>query len=207
MAHLQRPAFRRSMRKLAALSSVVILGTAAGCTTIPRNTTPQVLRPFQPPQVNIEVPQPRPNVNTDVVLRDFFAAAAHPIDDFQAMRAFMTPDLAANWKPLEKARILDGVNLISQTSGGNKDQTFTARGATVGQLGTDGAYEPQSGDFEETVEMTLGDDGQWRISSLPDGVVMERQAFLDNNRPRNLYFLDPAGNHLVTDRQIGRAHV
>lgn len=201
MAPLQRPAFRRSMRKLVALGSVIMLGTAAGCTTIPRNTTPQVLRPFQPPQVNIEVPQPRPNVNADVVLRDFFAAAAHPIDDFQAMRAFMTPELAANWKPLNKARILDGVNLISQTSGGKQEQTFTARGATVGQLGTDGAYEPQSGDFEETVEMTLGDDGQWRISSLPDGVVMERQAFLDNNRPRNIYFLDPAGNHLVTDRR------
>ena len=30
---------------------------------------------------------------------------------------------------------------------------------------------------------------------------MERQAFLENNVPRNVYFLDPAGNHLVTDRR------
>lgn len=192
---------RRALRKAVALSSVVILGTAAGCTTIPRNTNPQVLRPFEPPQVRLEVPQPRPNVNADIVLRDFFAAAAHPIDDFQAMRAFMTPELAASWKPDETARILDGVNLIAQRDGGGTHQTFTARGAVVGQIGTDGAYESQSDDYEESIEMKLGADQQWRISALPDGVVMERQAFLENHVPRNIYFLDPAGNHLVTDRR------
>ncbi|WP_288818979.1 LpqB family beta-propeller domain-containing protein [uncultured Corynebacterium sp.] len=201
MTAQQQSKARRVLRKTVALSSVIILGTAAGCTTIPRNTSPQVLRPFEPPQVRIEVPQPRPNVNADIVLRDFFAAAAHPVDDFQAMRAFMTPELAASWKPHDSARILDGVNLIAQHDEGGSRQSFVARGRSVGQFGTDGAYEPQSGDYEETVEMKLGSDGQWRISSLPDGVVMERQAFLENNVPRNVYFLDPAGNHLVTDRR------
>ncbi|WP_297453074.1 LpqB family beta-propeller domain-containing protein [uncultured Corynebacterium sp.] len=184
-----------------ALCSVVMLGTSAGCTTIPRDTNPQVLRPFEPPQVRIEIPQPRPNVNADIILRDFFAAAAHPIDDFQAMRAFMTPELAASWKPHEAARVLDGVNLIAQREEGESNQTFIARGNVVGQIGTDGAYESQSEGYEETVEMKLGADRQWRISALPDGVVMERQAFLENHVPRNIYFLDPAGNHLVTDRR------
>ena len=188
MTAQQQSKARRVLRKTVALSSVIILGTAAGCTTIPRNTSPQVLRPFEPPQVRIEVPQPRPNVNADIVLRDFFAAAAHPVDDFQAMRAFMTPELAASWKPHDSARILDGVNLIAQRDEGGSRQSFVARGRSVGQFGTDGAYEPQSGDYEETVEMKLGSDGQWRISSLPDGVVMERQAFLENNVPRNVYF-------------------
>lgn len=197
----QRTQSRRAVRKAVALCSVVILGTSAGCTTIPRDTNPQVLRPFEPPQVRIEIPQPRPNVNADIILRDFFAAAAHPIDDFQAMRAFMTPELAASWKPHEAARVLDGVNLIAQREEGGSNQTFIARGNVVGQIGTDGAYESQSEGYEETVEMKLGADRQWRISALPDGVVMERQAFLENHVPRNIYFLDPAGNHLVTDRR------
>lgn len=197
----QRIQSRRAVRKAVALCSVVMLGTSAGCTTIPRDTNPQVLRPFEPPQVRIEIPQPRPNVNADIILRDFFAAAAHPIDDFQAMRAFMTPELAASWKPHEAARVLDGVNLIAQREEGESNQTFIARGNVVGQIGTDGAYESQSEGYEETVEMKLGADRQWRISALPDGVVMERQAFLENHVPRNIYFLDPAGNHLVTDRR------
>lgn len=197
----QRTQSRRAVRKAVALCSVVILGTSAGCTTIPRDTNPQVLRPFEPPQVRIEIPRPRPNVNADIILRDFFAAAAHPIDDFQAMRAFMTPELAASWKPHEAARVLDGVNLIAQREEGGSNQTFIARGNVVGQIGTDGAYESQSEGYEETVEMKLGADRQWRISALPDGVVMERQAFLENHVPRNIYFLDPAGNHLVTDRR------
>ena len=51
MTAQQQSKARRVLRKTVALSSVIILGTAAGCTTIPRNTSPQVLRPFEPPQV------------------------------------------------------------------------------------------------------------------------------------------------------------
>nr|WP_240393856.1 LpqB family beta-propeller domain-containing protein [Corynebacterium lactis] len=182
------------------MSAALVLGIA-GCTTVPRNTSPHVLRPFEAPQARIDVPKPRPNINPDLVLRDFYAAAAHPIDDYAAMRAFMTPDLAKSWNPRERARIVDGINLIANSTESASRQSFTARGNGVGLVGDDGAYEPVSSEYSGDVEMELGSDGQWRISSIPDGVVMEKQTFLDNNAPRNIYFLDPAGNQLVTERR------
>lgn len=204
MSQFQHPRspLRRNARRIVAVSAALVLGVA-GCTTVPRNTTPHVLRPFEAPQARIDVPKPRPNVNADLVLRDFYAAAAHPIDDYAAMRAFMTPELAKSWNPNERARIVDGINLISTNSESSNQnrQSFTARGNGVGLIGDDGAYEPNTAALEESVEMELGADGQWRISSIPDGVVMERQTFLDNNAPRNIYFLDPSGNQLVTERR------
>lgn len=198
---LRRAVPRRQFRGMVALGAVSILSVTTGCTAVPRDTSPQVLRAFEPPQVSLEVPQPRANVSSDIVLRDFYAAAAHPIDDFQAMRAYMTPQLADSWQDGDKAMIADGVNLIPQRSDDPNSRTFTAKGTIIGQLADNGSYEPCTEDFEETVEMALGSDGQWRISSLPDGVIMERKAFLENNVPRSVYFLEPAGNHLVADRR------
>lgn len=187
-------------RTAIALCSVAILGLAS-CTTLPRDAAPQVLRPFTEPAEQIDVPQPRADVPADIVLRDFYAATAHPTNNYAAARAFMTEDLAQQWQPTEDTRIVDALNLIVQGNRTAAQQSFSVRATSVGVLGTDGAYVPAIDSVEETVELVKNDDDQWRISKLPNGAMIERQTFLDNNAPRNLYFIDPSGNQLVADRR------
>ena len=186
-------------RVLAAICATALV--ASGCTTLPRSTTPQAIRTFEAPAQELDIPEPRPDVAPDLVLRDFYTASAHPTDNYAAAREFLTDDAAATWNPAESTLIVDGINVIADGPVSQGGQTFGTRGAIVGQLGPNGAYETYTTAYEDTVRMVRGTDGQWRIAELPDGVVLERQNFLDNNSPRNIYFLDPTGNHLVPDRR------
>lgn len=186
-------------RVLAAICATALV--ASGCTTLPRSTTPQAIRTFEAPAQELDIPEPRPDVAPDLVLRDFYTASAHPTDNYAAAREFLTDDAAATWNPAESTLIVDGINVIADGPVSQGGQTFGTRGAIVGQLGPNGAYETYTTAYEDTVRMVRGTDGQWRIAELPDGVVLERQNFLDNNSPQNIYFLDPTGNHLVPDRR------
>ena len=186
-------------RVLAAICATALV--ASGCTTLPRSTTPQAIRTFEAPAQELDIPEPRPDVAPDLVLRDFYTASAHPTDNYAAAREFLTDDAAATWNPAESTLIVDGINVIADGPVSQGGQTFGTRGAIVGQLDPNGAYETHTTAYEDTVRMVRGTDGQWRIAELPDGVVLERQNFLDNNSPRNIYFLDPTGNHLVPDRR------
>lgn len=189
------------MKSVAAATTVALMGFTTACTTLPGDSTPHVLHQYQAPAAKIDIPEPRPNVAPDLILRDFYAATAHPTNDYAAARKFMTSELAKSWAPKGSAKIVDSINLIAQGAQENDRQTFDIRSNVVGVLGSDGAYVSTIEEYQDTVEMRQDSDGQWRIVSAPDVLVVDRQTFLSNNAPRNLYFLDPSGNQLVTDRR------
>lgn len=186
-------------RMTAALAAAAL--AFAGCTTMPTESAPQALRSYEERSQNMEIPEPRPDTAPDVVLRDFIAAMAHPADDYAAARAFLTGDIAGTWNPRRRSLIVEGVNVISDAGTPGDREVYTASGAVVGQLGDGGAYEQAEGTWRGEIAMVRDRSGQWRISALPDGIVMERQSFVDTHVARNLYFVDPTGNHLVPDRR------
>ena len=196
------PMTRTRFKSLVAVacSATLVLG---GCTTMPGDTTPQAIRTFEAPAHDLEVPEPRPDAAPDLVLRDFYAASAHPVNDYEAARAFLTEDARESWDPRQGTWVVDGINVIGDGGGeGEGDlRSFGTRASIVGSLTGSGAYETQSALYEDTVELRKNAEGQWRIASLPDGVLLERQAFLDSHAPRNVYFLDPSGNQMVPDRR------
>ncbi|MFC3848996.1 LpqB family beta-propeller domain-containing protein [Corynebacterium hansenii] len=191
---------RRTRKTIVAAASAAAL-VLSGCTTMPGDTTPQAIRPFEAPAHDIEVPTPRPDAAPDLVLRDFYAASAHPTDDYAAAKKFLTDDAREKWNPHAGRWIVDGINVIGDGGGDEDARSFGTRGSIVGALAENGAYETQSALYEDSVELRMNEEGQWRIARLPDGVLLERQAFLDSHAPRNVYFLDPSGNQLVPDNR------
>ncbi|WP_245802262.1 MtrAB system accessory lipoprotein LpqB [Corynebacterium pacaense] len=188
---------RRSKTLISVLSVAVL---AAGCSTLPRDTDPQVLRSFEASQPIESVAGPEPGQDPDILLRGFFTAGARPTQQYQSARAYLTDEASSTWDPSTEIRILDRIDLNTVSGSTSDTRTIAIRGTQVGTLGSGGVYTPGNTEYVAQIEMRrVG--GEWRIDELPQGVVMERNELRNHYSPYNLYFFDPTGQVLVGDRR------
>ncbi len=188
----------RAMR--AGVAVIAASSLLAACTALPTDTEPQALRPFEPAVEEEADLGPQPGREPDLLLRDFYTASADPAQEFQAARSYLAPEAAGEWDPSESTLVVDRVDLSTQPGSTGERRSFNVRGAVIGRLGTGGAYEPDNGVYEATIELER-QNGEWRVASLPDGVVFERTELRNQFQPQNLYFFDATGQVLVGDRR------
>ncbi len=186
------------LRILAAL--VATTGLLTACTTLPTNTEPQAVRSFEPQVKEESNLGPRPGREPDLLLRDFYRASAHPTQNYQTSRAYLTADTSRQWDAHESMLVVNRIDLVTAAGATSERRTFNVRGAVVGRIATGGAYEPENGVYEATIEM-IRTGGEWRIESLPAGVVLERTELRNQFQPQRVFFLDPGGQVLVSDRR------
>ncbi|MDO5511661.1 MtrAB system accessory lipoprotein LpqB [Corynebacterium sp.] len=195
MTHLPR---HSRLRTLAAVTASLAL--LVGCTTLPNNTEPQAVRSFEPQIEEDSNLGPQPGREPDLLLRDFYTANAHPTQDYQVARSYLAKDTAQQWNPHDSVLVVNRIDLVTAAGATSEERTFNVRGAVVGRIAPGGAYEPEHGVYEATVEMVRA-NGEWRIESLPSGVVLERTELRNQFQPQRLFFLDPTGQVLVSDRR------
>lgn len=187
-----------NLKKLtAALTATVVL---TGCSTLPSDTDPQVLRSFEASESMEPVAGPSPGADPDILLRDFFSAGAFPTQQYQASRAYLTEEAAKSWDPSVITRVIDRVDLNTQPGATEDERRIVIRGTQVGTLGTGGVYQPENSEYSTEIVMERVNN-EWRIDSLPDGVVIERTEMRNHYSPHNVYFFDPSGEVLVGDRR------
>lgn len=187
-----------NLKKLTATLTVTML--VAGCSTLPSDTDPQVLRSFAASKSMEPVAGPVPGADPDILLRDFFSAGAFPTQQYQASRAYLTEDAARSWDPSVSTRVIDRVDLNTQPGATEDERRIVIRGTQVGTLGTGGVYQPENSEYSAEIVMERVNN-EWRIDSLPDGVVIERTEMRNHYSPHNVYFFDPSGEVLVGDRR------
>lgn len=189
------------MRRVRTLTAVMAAtGLLTACTTLPTNTEPQALRSFEPEVVEQSDLGPQPGQEPDLLLRDFYTASAHPVQDYQPARSYLAPEAAEQWDPSESILVVNRIDLVTQPGSTAEQRSFSVRGAVVGHIATGGSFEPENGVYEATVEM-VRENGQWRISSLPGGVVMERTELRNQFQPQRIFFATPSGDVLASDRR------
>ncbi|QPK79689.1 MtrAB system accessory protein LpqB [Corynebacterium lizhenjunii] len=190
----------RRLRRIVALLALPAV-VAAGCSTLPSNTSPQVLRSYDPaPQVQPMV-GPQDGQEPDLLVRDFYRASALPSGDYAAARAFLTPEAAREWDPEAEILLVDAIDLTTRGSASSGDaRTLEVRGNVIGTLEEGGSYITQNGGYEASIELAKV-DGQWRIKDLPAGVVIERNELRNQYQPENLYFYAGSGQALIADRR------
>lgn len=193
---MRKPAYVRATSALAA----ACLLTISGCTTLPDNSTPEAISSYAPAPSVDHVPEPVEGRPSDFMLRDFFAASAHPLSNHQAAKQFMTEDVQNRWEGKDSTLVLDKIDLTSEGETSQNRITYRVRGNVVGSLGVGGVYDPQYAAFETTYELTKV-AGEWRISNLPNAVVLDRADFVGAYEPRNIYFVGAQTKQLVPDRR------
>ncbi|HJB63334.1 MAG TPA: GerMN domain-containing protein [Candidatus Microbacterium pullistercoris] len=125
------------------------------------------------------------------IVLGFLDAGESPLDDWKVAREFLAPAAQATWDPNERITV-DSVNdravgdFEAETDGDGG--TVTARITPTATVDETGAYRLAS-DNVRSLDFELEQvDGEWRISSAPDGVVVQSGSFTSIFAPQALYF-------------------
>ncbi|WP_159940604.1 MULTISPECIES: LpqB family beta-propeller domain-containing protein [unclassified Nocardiopsis] len=128
-------------------------------------------------------------------------------EDYEAAREYMLPETGQAWSPDGTVKVfpdLDTIDMDTETSADGLTATVRMRSSLVATIDEDGRYLP--GDPERLLDETFhlareeGDpEGEWRIQSLPDQLILSQLDVERTHRPFNLYFFNPEETALVPD--------
>ncbi|WP_029149299.1 GerMN domain-containing protein [Microbacterium indicum] len=199
----------RALHRIAAAAAAVaaVLGLAA-CAGLP--TTGYVEPGDQVGVVSddarwqITPDGPVEGASAEAIVLGFLGAGEGPADDWATAREFLSDDFAKTWDPsagvtIESIndRVVGDFSPDESADAGSVTARITAT-ATVDAMG---AYHPVTdGSRVDQVQFQLvREDGEWRISSAPDGVVVQSENFRTIFASAALAFPAVAGDQYVPD--------
>jgi hypothetical protein len=171
-----------------------------GCATVPESSDVQVLRsvpagPQVPPPAG-----PTPGASPFRLVRDFIEATGNPANGHAAARAFLTRQAAASWDDGAGLTVIEDSPDTPESGPvrGEDGSSVVVRAARIGTLAADGSFTSEAG-LSSVVLDLVREDGEWRISNPPPGVLMESTAFRQNYVTVSAWFVEPTGGTLVPD--------
>ena len=193
----------RRRARYTGLACAVVLGlTLSACGAMPRSgPVHKVIEPTEQTQQSAMPfnPQgPRVGATAQEIVEGFLAAGVGAQDDYSVARQYLTPQLAATWKPDTRVLIHSGE---PTTVPRLNDGEFRTSMEVSGELSASGVLAKQPSGSTRVLDFVLTSvDGQWRISRAPDGVVVPQGDFEKIFSPTNLYFYSAQDSkYLVPD--------
>ncbi|CPZ78494.1 Probable conserved lipoprotein LpqB [Mycobacteroides abscessus] len=182
-------------RKLAAVLAAVVL-IVPGCAGVPSSSSPQAIGTVQRPAPP-GMPAPTPGMEPETVLREFLKATADPSNRHRAARQFLTESGSRTWDDAGAAVLIESPVFADQR--GVDRWTINVRANKLGTLSDIGVFETAQGDVQDPQFTLVKANGEWRIDSLPNGVLLDWGQFQSTYRRYTVYFADPAGRTVVPD--------
>lgn len=190
---------RRRRVGAAALISAALMLTA--CQTLPTSGPVTQFDPAPPTSASLQLRGygPVAGDSPEGIVRDFLrASAAGWSDDFQVARSYLTPRAVKEWKPESQVQLYPNDQVPSIELKGEEVRVDLA---LDGFVTPNGQYQMQASPARETFTFTVQEtaDGQWRIDTLPEGVLVSQSVFQAAFQQANVYFLSPDSAALVGD--------
>lgn len=176
---------------LRALIPILVL-LLVGCTTIPTSGPVESLPVTVPPRgIEIAPEPPQPGISPGRLIDGFLQAMADPEADYAVARQYLTKEAGKAWDPNVGARIYEG----AVTGDG---RSFSLRGTRTGALDASGRFTAANGVI--SVDLNVAEeDGEWRITHVPDGVLVSRFMFERYYSHATVYFMGAAGDLVIPD--------
>ena len=189
----RRPSF-------ALVAAIAVAVGLSGCVGIPTGGGVQdggAVTSGEQPDFQFAPEDPVPGSDPEQLLRDYLLALAGPQNDYAIARKFLTSEFSTVWDPDALTTIrVSGSGAIVPSSDSELQYTFSSRA----YVDSTGRYFEQPGASNQTLAFEFEqEDGEWRISRAPDGIVLSQTTFETVFRAQPLYFLDPSSRFLVPD--------
>ena len=139
---------------------------------------------------------PAGDASAQDIIRGFMEAGKGAADDYSVARQFLAPELANTWSPTELVTVYRS-SRIAAAPEPNRFQIQLEVQSTVDSSGV--RVEAAEG-TAATIPVQLEQiNGQWRISAVPDGIVVSIASFPALFMPHNLYFYSSDYQYWVPD--------
>lgn len=177
-----------------------LLVALAACGGIPTSGSVRAGDPFTDEPIGdfVFIPVgPTKDADQQGILDGFIAAFTGPQGDYATAREFLSSDFKKDWDPRQSVLIRTGIPTFRTIDSTTMEYSFTAT-AQLDQFGayTTGAPATQALQFQFVKE-----NGQWRISQAPPGIVLAESTFLTIFSKHALYFYDLSLQYLVPDER------
>lgn len=138
---------------------------------------------------------PSAGATQEELVRGFITAARSPVDDYSVAREYLSPEYADQWDPYFGVLVWEG----SRPFRPDGDEAGMLLLSVVAEVDPDGRLLPtEAGESTELrFEFTKRGD-EWRISSAPAGVIVDRATFDAIWSQHHVNFIGPGGR-LVPD--------
>jgi hypothetical protein len=202
------PRRNRALRSgIAAVAAVLLLALAA-CASIPDSGPVRQGGPVAEVNDQLDLDfnpsPPEKGATPQRIVQGFIDAASSPKNNFAIAREYLTTSTAASWNPDESVTVDDGRNRTFDHVGNQWSVEVTP----VANVDAVGAYHPVTSTSPVGLRYELAkEDGEWRISVAPDGVVIDDPTFRAVYTQQTLYFYSPDYSYLVPDARWFPARV
>jgi hypothetical protein len=192
----------RSFRTWAVALMVAI--SLAGCAVIPTHgpvgKSESVPGNSSPVNIDFRQSAPTKGASPTSIIEGFIAAGTGVADDFQVARQYLTLGTATSWRADQRTLVYDGALDITKAGESDDGDLYTVSLDVTSTVDADGIRTPTGANTTQAVSFALiMVDGEWRISSAPDGIMLQVANFAALYSSYSLYFYDPAFTYAVPD--------
>lgn len=140
---------------------------------------------------------PQPGATATEVLSGFVLAGTGVTDNYSVSRAFLTDELASTWQPEERVIIYRADPKYSQTA---TEGQFLIQIEVAGSVDARGIRNNAPAATTESIPVEMVQvDGQWRINSIPSGIMISTGDVTNLLSSHNLYFYSSGFSYWVPD--------
>ncbi|SED25798.1 Sporulation and spore germination [Streptomyces sp. TLI_105] len=160
-------------------------------------------------QVRVYAVAPRENADPDEIVDGFLEAMTSDDPGFATARKYLTKKAAQGWKPEQSITVLttapDREQADRNADPENQGRAFPLSGRKIATVDARHAYQPNSPtEYLQSIHVVQqpsanGKGKEWRIDSLPPGLVLGEADFLRNYRSVNKYYFASGEDWVVAD--------
>ncbi|GAA1861962.1 LpqB family beta-propeller domain-containing protein [Myceligenerans crystallogenes] len=198
----------RRRRTAAVIAALLGLAGVAGCASVPSSgpVMYRVANADDDDAVGLVPPGPVDDADPESLVSAFLLAsgsgAAAP-NQFETAKLYLTGDAAGQWAPTGDVVVYEGSPTVTQSVEGPGRVRVSILVDAVARVDAHGAYAEasQASPYTTSFELVQGDDEQWRIDELDDGVIVREGQFADQFRATPLYFPSADQRSWVPDQR------